>query len=139
MSISLDAAIRTCKVNTGWANRELSDRFLNPNNMMCPLWNGLDSAGRRVCPDSFVTKSRGCNSATDRVVVENNVSRPQYMEYITLNSAGVAGNIYGPNNTGTQIENFSNLNNEVFNHTAHFGGVIQGTQQVGCNTGGRIC
>ena len=84
MSVSLDSAIRTCKVNTGWASREESDRFLNPTNMLCPLWNGQDSAGRRVCPDSFVTKSRGCNSATDRVVVENNVSRPQYMEYITL-------------------------------------------------------
>jgi len=138
MSISLDAAIRTCKVNTGWASRELSDRFLNPNNMLCPLWNGIDSAGRRVCPDSFVTKSRGCNSATDRVIVENNVSRPQYMEYITLNSAGVSGNIYGPNNTGTQIGDVSAENDAVFNTTAHFGGVIQGTQQVGCSTRNRI-
>ena len=77
MSISLEAAIRTCKVETGWANRVESDRFLNPNNMVCPIWNGMDLTGRNVCPDSFYTKSAGCNSASDRVVVENNVSRPQ--------------------------------------------------------------
>ena len=61
--------------------------------MICPLWNGRDSTGRVICVDSFVTKSRGCNSAEDRVVVENNVSRPQYLEYVTLNAAGVGGNI----------------------------------------------
>ena len=48
MSISLEAAIRTCKVDTGWANKVESDRFLNPNNMMCPIWTGVDSAGRSV-------------------------------------------------------------------------------------------
>ncbi len=95
MSLSLEAAIRTCKVETGWANKVESDRFLNPNNMVCPIWNGVDTAGRSVCPDSFYTKNAGCNSASDRVIVENNVSRPQYMEYITLSSNGINGNIYG--------------------------------------------
>jgi hypothetical protein len=28
-------------------------------------------------------------------MVENNVARPQYMEYITLSSGGIQGNIYG--------------------------------------------
>ena len=131
MSVSLDSAIRTCKVNTGWASREESDRFLNPASMLCPLWNGQDSAGRRVCPDSFVTKSRGCNSATDRVVVENNVSRPQYMEYITLNAAGVAGNIYGKNNTGSNMAYTQAVNNNAWNNSAKWS-TIQGTQQVTC-------
>ena len=63
--------------------------------MVCPVWNGKDTAGREVCQDSFNTKRGGCNSATDRVEVENNVSRPQYMEYITLSANGIAGNIYG--------------------------------------------
>ena len=63
--------------------------------MVCPVWNGMDTAGRVVCQDSFNTKRGGCNSATDRVEVENNVSRPQYMEYITLSANGIAGNIYG--------------------------------------------
>ena len=137
MSVSLDSAIRTCKVNTGWATREESDRFLNPNNMLCPLWNGLDNTGRRVCPDSFVTKSRGCNSATDRVVVENNVSRPQYIEYITLNSAGVAGNIYGPSDLGSQIGPNQARKVMEFNNGPKWDS-IQGSQQTSCNTYNRI-
>jgi len=97
MSLSLESALRTCKVDTALASRIESDRFLNPNNMVCPVWNGMDTAGREVCQDSFNTKRGGCNSATDRVEVENNVSRPQYMEYITLSANGIAGNIYGNN------------------------------------------
>lgn len=93
-AISLEAAIRTCKVDTGWANKVESDRFLNPNNMVCPIWNGVDLTGRRVCPDSFYTKRAGCNSAEDRVVVEN-AQRPQYMEYINLSANGIDGAIYG--------------------------------------------
>lgn len=95
MSLSIESAVRTCKVDTGWANKVQSDRFENPNLMVCPFWNGVDTAGRRVCPDSFMTKSAGCNSPEDRVVVENNVSRPAYMGYINLNAAGLAGDIYG--------------------------------------------
>ena len=55
--------------------------------MTCPLWNGQDSFGRFVHPDSFVTKNAGCNSADDRVSVENYL-RPQYMEYVALDAAG---------------------------------------------------
>ena len=94
-SVSLESSIRTCKVNAGWATKVQSDRFQNPNLMVCPVWNGVDSAGRLVCPDSFYTKRAGCNSAEDRVVVENNVSRPQYIPYVNLDAAGIAGNIYG--------------------------------------------
>jgi len=88
-SLSLNAALRVCKVDVGYADKINSDRFLNPNNMLCPLWNGLDVAGRPVCPDSFYTKSAGCNSALDRIVVENDVFRPKYTEYITLNASGI--------------------------------------------------
>jgi hypothetical protein len=52
----------------------------------------MDTTGRSVCPDSFYTKRAGCNSAEDRVVVENAVSRPQYAEYVTLNASAIAGN-----------------------------------------------
>ena len=92
-SLSLEAAIRTCKVDTAWADRIQTDRFFNPNLMVCPVWNGLDSAGRRVSPDSFVTKTAGCNSAEDRVLVEND-QRPQYMEYINLSAQGFSSDIY---------------------------------------------
>jgi hypothetical protein len=89
-NLSLQASIRTCKVDQGWANKIESDRFFNPELMMCPVWNGRDLTGRKVCPDSFWTKREGCNSAEDRITVENGL-RPQYMEYITLDAAGIQG------------------------------------------------
>ena len=95
--LSLNGALRTCKVEQGWASRIESDRFENPNLMVCPVWNGLDNAGRPVAPDSFYTKRAGCNSANDRVEVEN-AQRPQYMEYIQLNAAGITAPLYGSTN-----------------------------------------
>jgi hypothetical protein len=94
MSISLNSSVRTCNVNVGEAQRIESDRFLNPNNMVCIPWNGYNSKGQKICPDSWNTKSAGCNSAMDRVSVENSVSRPQYISYINLNAAGIDGDIY---------------------------------------------
>lgn len=82
--VNLESALRTCKTNSANAERVLSDRFLNPANMVCAVWNGLDAAGRVSCADGFKTKTAGCNSAQDRVGVEN-VQRPQYMQYISDN------------------------------------------------------
>lgn len=123
-AVSLEASLRTCKVDTGWATRVESDRYLNPNLMVCPFWTGRDSAGRQVCPDSFMTKTAGCNSAQDRVVVENN-QRPQYMEYINLNASGVRGNIYG-NTMGHQA---TGVRNQMLDNTSHL------TGQFGLDTG----
>ena len=126
MSISLESALRTCKVDTAWASRIESDRFLNPNNMVCPVWNGMDTAGREVCQDSFNTKRGGCNSATDRVEVENNVSRPQYMEYITLSANGIAGNIYGtPKDVYDRDADMKSRSNISGNFGLQFGSNIQ--------------
>ena len=97
-ALSLEGAIRTCKVDTAYANKMQSDRFLNPANMVCPIWNGLDTSGRPVCADSFITKTAGCNNPLDRIQVENDVSRPQYTEYVTLDAGGIKGNIYGSGN-----------------------------------------
>jgi hypothetical protein len=97
-SLSLDASIRTCKVETGEAIRIESDRFLNPNNMVCIPWNGYNNKGQAVCADSFYTKTPGCASAMDRVGVENHL-RPDYATYINLNTAGIQGDIYGSNAT----------------------------------------
>lgn len=91
---SLESSIRTCQVDTAWAARAQSDRFLNTDALMCPTWTGRDLAGRPVCPDSFWTKSPGCNSSLDRVSVENHL-RPSYYEYVTLNPQGVSGTMYG--------------------------------------------
>lgn len=144
-SISLEASLRTCKVDTGWANKVESDRFLNPNLMVCPIWSGRDNAGRQVCPDSFVTKSAGCNSPEDRVVVENNVSRPQYMEYINLNANGVQGSIYGDTHgyqaTGVRdhmLNNTSGITGQFGLQTGFGQNVLQncGTQ---CGKNGTPC
>lgn len=103
--VSLESSIRTCKVDVGYANRINSDRFLNPRNMVCPVWNSLDSAGRIACPDSFVTKSAGCNNPGDRVSVENS-QRPNYIQYISDS----LGNSYNGNSSvpqpGTQSPGF---------------------------------
>lgn len=100
-NISLEGSIRTCKVDTAYAPKVFSDRFLNPGNMVCPVWNGYDSAGRPACPDSFMTKSEGCNSAEDRVFVEN-YQRPRYVEYVNLSAGGIDGEFYGDPNNMTQ-------------------------------------
>jgi hypothetical protein len=103
--------------------------------MVCPVWNGIDTAGREVCPDSFYTKRAGCNSAEDRVVVENNVSRPQYLEYITLSQGGIAGDIYSANkkmygntmpyaNSQARSNDLANINNVTGNFGLDFGADI---------------
>lgn len=93
-AISLTKSIQTCVIDPGIANKIQSDRFLNPNNMVCPIWDGTNLKGQKVCPDSFFTKRAGCNSAEDRVIVENNL-RPKYFDFVTLNAAGINGNLYG--------------------------------------------
>lgn len=94
-NISLESSIRTCKIDPAYASKVQSDRFLNPGNMVCPVWNGYDSAGRPACPDSFNTKNAGCSSAEDRVFTEN-YQRPQYVQYVNLSSGGIDGEFYGP-------------------------------------------
>lgn len=94
MSLSLEKSVRTCSVNTGEANRIQSDRFFNPHSMVCIPWNGLNNKGQEVSPDSFWTKTPGCDSAEDRVLVENS-QRPKYFNYVTLGAQGVNGDLYG--------------------------------------------
>ena len=86
-NISLQGSIRTCKVDPGWASRVESDRFLNPELALCPVWNGVDNLGRPVNPFSFYTKNAGCNSSSDLVTIEND-QRPRYLEYVTLDARG---------------------------------------------------
>jgi hypothetical protein len=126
-SVSLESALRTCKVDTAWASRIQSDRFQNPNNMVCPIWNGMDTAGRSVSENSFYTKRAGCNNATDRVNVENSVSRPQYMEYITLSANGIAGNIYTDQslNSHARTHELKGLNDIAGNFGSQRGSTVQ--------------
>lgn len=119
-NLSLQASVRTCEVNTGWADRIQSDRFLNPDNMVCIPWGGFNSTGQSVCPDSFYTKTAGCNSALDRVAVENNL-RPQYAEYITLNANGIDGDIYANNDNQQQALGRQKFDYERDTITGNFG------------------
>jgi hypothetical protein len=121
-TISLEGSIRSCKVDNAWADKLQSDRFLNPNNMVCPVWNRVDTAGRPVCRDSFYTKSAGCNSAADRVNIENKL-RPQYIEYVNLDAAGIKGGLdcsregyVNPDTTCRQ-----KVLNQANNYTGRFG------------------
>jgi len=124
--ISIEASTRTCKVDTASAARIESDRFLNPLNVVCPTWTGRDLSGRQVNADSFYTKRAGCNSAEDRVIVENAL-RPQYSEYINLDvNEGIRGNLYENNSyyqqSGVRTQGLKNLRNV----TGNFGGVASG-------------
>ncbi|MDC3333028.1 hypothetical protein OAV62_02190 [bacterium] len=126
-NISLEGSIRTCKIDSGWADKLYSDRFLNPSNMLCPPWNGVDTSGRPVCSDSFQTKTPGCNSASDRVIVENAL-RPQYIEYVTLDAEGIKGGRQCPGRNSAANPDSVCGRNQV--NQAH-----QFTGQYGLNTG----
>lgn len=134
-TLSLESALRTCKVNTDWANRMESSRFIGQaSEKMCPMWNGFDSFGRPVCPDSFKNKSAGCNSAEDRIVVENHVSRPQYIPYINLNIDGVTGDyMYNEDIKMTHEKD------KFFYEQRHVGGNGFGTQMSSFINQGGAC
>ena len=95
--ISIEGSIRTCKVNTGDADKIQTDRMFNPENMVCIPWNGFNNKGQEVCADSQWTKTPGCNIEEDRVEVETDL-RPDYAAYINLNMQGLQGDIYGGSN-----------------------------------------
>ena len=104
ISNSIITGTGTGKVPPGIQNSMKGREILFPENMMCPLPNGLDNSGRPVCEYSFYTKSAGCNSATDRTMIENDL-RPQYGEFLT-NAYGIQGPLYGPSYEESITGNF---------------------------------
>ena len=104
-SLSIESAVRTTKVDTAQAARMESSRFLNPTNSLCPIWRGVDTAGRPACAASFMDKAPGCVPAGDRIGVENGL-RPQYSQYITLSpQVGVSGDLYSSSGVAAQKSN----------------------------------
>lgn len=92
MTTSLASAIKTYTVNVGAAPRMESERTIGSGEFKtCYNWGGYDQVGRHVTADSYYTKSPGCNSAEDRILVENQ-QRPRYYTYIQLSTEG----LYGP-------------------------------------------
>lgn len=134
-AISLEKSVRTCDVNVGEANRIQSDRFFNPQNMVCIPWNGLNNKGQEVAPDSFYTKTPGCDSAEDRVLVEN-AQRPKYMNYVTLGAQGIDGHIYGNENavrdTAARLEFNKSRDKLSGNFGLHWGSNVD---YQGCTVG----
>jgi hypothetical protein len=133
MSLSLMKSIATCRVDTANSSRVQSDRFLNPNNLMCPNWNGTDSVGRNVCKDSWNTKSPGCNLSSERIDVENNL-RPQYFEYINLNASGVNADFYGPNppSAVSATANSQRFQNNIYKSVGSWGADMRANVRGGC-------
>jgi hypothetical protein len=127
-ALSLEKSVRTCDVNVGEAIRIRSDRFFNPQNMVCIPWNGINNKGQNVCPDSFYTKTAGCNSAQDRVTVENAL-RPNYMSYVTLGAEGIRGDVYGNPEAEQQSlsrKNYIDSRNDITgNFGVDFGAKVQ--------------
>ena len=130
-NLSLDASLRTCKVDTGYANKTQSDRFLNPLNMVCIPWNYQNNKGQNVCADSWYTKTPGCNSAEDRVLVENFL-RPAYFDYINLNVAGLQGDMYGNVNASNRAGAANVWQEDRSKITGNFGNQFQSSNYASC-------
>lgn len=96
--ISLQGSLKTCKPNQGWAERLQSNRFEDPENMVCIPWNGRDTVGRPAFADSWRTKTAGCNTPSDRVLVENQL-RPQYMEATSTDAYGFRADLFNGDTT----------------------------------------
>jgi hypothetical protein len=95
-SLSLEASIKTNKVNTGLAQSLQSQRYMDSKHMSCPIHTGLDTTGRSGCQNSLMTRTAGCHSALNHVQVENSVHRPSYHEFIGVSSYGITGELYHP-------------------------------------------
>ena len=123
-NVSLTANILTSKVITGNADRLQTYRIQDSDAMMCPVWNGQDLAGRQAGEYSFYTKRAGCNSAMDRIVVENFL-RPSYTNFVTTNAAGIAGYVYdtpaGNNFQRAENTGATNARLTAGQSTGHFG------------------
>ena len=98
--------------------------------MVCIPWNGMNNKGQIVCPDSFYTKTAGCDSAEDRVMVENAL-RPKYINYVTLGAQGINGHIYGnesaQRNSVARTKFDADRNKFTGNFGLQFGGDVRNT------------
>jgi hypothetical protein len=92
------------RVNTGWADKFHSDRVLNPNEMICPVPLNTELLGRDADPNSRLTKAPGCNSALDRVNIENK-QRSSLVNSASLDPRGILDGY----SCSTNIENNNNL------------------------------
>lgn len=131
-------SILTSKVDQGCKERLRSHRDQDPDEMMCPVWNRYDNAGRPAGEYSFYTKRAGCNSALDRLNVENQ-QRPRYTNYVLTSAAGIAGydngyeveNYEGPGGNIAKVDEMNARNERRFAqlNTGKFGNVSAETRK----------
>lgn len=80
------------RVNTGMADRFFSERILDPNEMVCPIPNNVDSLGRDSDKYALKNVAAGCSDPSERVNVEIE-NRSNFYSSSTLNAQGVSGYI----------------------------------------------
>ena len=90
MSIGLTNALNTYKVPTSAGNALESSREINPYNVVCYKWNGIDTSGRESSANAFATKTSGCNSSMEMIGIENAL-RPKYIEFMNGGNVGIGG------------------------------------------------
>ena len=89
---SITAALSVPKVDGQYApNVQFSRNGGEPDLTIMPKYNGQDNLGRPASYNSQVTLTAGF-SALPRILIENGVSRPQYIPY--LNASGIEGPSY---------------------------------------------
>lgn len=75
-------ALKIPRVDASWGERALAMRSQSSCSSVCPIWDGNDSYGRPVCPDTFpLLVGGGCSTAGARIDIENAVERPNYALY----------------------------------------------------------
>ncbi len=97
-NISLTAAIRVPKVNTGLASNADSERRINLDYIVCPRRGLYDTYGRGpVGIDSIDTlTANGCHDPMYRIELENEVYRPQWGYYLNVPQGMEGGQVGGP-------------------------------------------
>lgn len=91
--------VRTPKVTTGNAAMFQSLRTFDEDAQICPTRPNVSDTGTfGVARDTIQTLAPGCNSALDRIIAENAVSRPKYFTYL---SASAINNDVGDNTQTT--------------------------------------
>lgn len=120
----INNSVHGTRVNTSYADRFYSAERQDENYMQCVQRDAYDMTGRQACVDSLSTKREGCNSATDRIEVENFL-RPFYSGYVGLDVyTGVKSDLSGP--LPGAVSYGQMVNQQMASRTPSYDSVLQG-------------